>query len=60
MPREGDDYHAIVVTNVNVQHGDDEVVMLTLRHLLCEVARVMVIDERQTAENMRVGFSFKP
>ena len=56
----GDDLHASIMADVDVQDGDKQIVMfvLTFRHLLGEVARVMVLNKRQASQNMRVVVGF--
>lgn len=52
-PTEHDHFHAIVVADVNVQHGNDQFVVVVLQrgHLMGEVGCVVVVDECQAAED---------
>jgi len=54
LPAQHDYFHAVVVADVDVQHGNDQSVMGVLQrgHLLGEVVCVVVVDERQAAEDI--------
>lgn len=51
---EHDHLHAIVMADVDVEHGDDQLMMVVLKpaHFIGQITGMMIINERQTAQHI--------
>lgn len=62
-PAQHNDLHAIIVADVDVQDGNHQLVMVMLKfsHLVGQFIGVMVIDQRQAAQDFsRIGVFGQP